>query len=373
MTDKINLNEIEKKIGYKFRDKSLLLQALTRTSFVNEHKCRGAAPYQSNEVLEFFGDSILSASIVTLFIKEYSERYEHGVRTKLGEGDFTVIRSRLTDKKNLSARALELGLGEYLRMGEGDAKLGIKSEPSVLEDVFESIIGAVYIDSDMSLETVNRVVAGMLDISRFVSSASKGTAPEATRSAKNRLQEWCADKKRRLPAPLYKTVSESGPEHKKVYERACYIGDELYAVGKGKNLKEADAAAAEAALKKLEEAEGRVKKKTDDNAPEALKALREYAKSKRVTTAAFRDMGETERSTPGVREYAVMCSFMGHEEIGVAKDKTTARSLAASRVLSKIKASSEKRDVKKNDSKNIPRVKKIKKKMNETTLRKGRK
>ena len=371
MTEKINVNEIEKKIGYKFRDKSLLLQALTRTSFVNEHKGRTNTPYQSNEVLEFFGDSILSASIVTLFIKEFSLRYEHGVRTKLGEGDFTVIRSRLTDKKNLSKRALELGLGEYLRMGEGDAKLGIKNEPSVLEDVFESIIGAVYIDSDMNLEVVNRVVAGMLDIASVVNTDNKSATPDATRSAKNRLQEWCADKKRRLPPPVYKTASESGPEHKKVYERACYIGDTLYATGCGKNLKEADAAAADATLRMLEEAEGAVKRKEDIT--DAISKLREYAKSKKVIAPTFRDMGETERSTPGVREYAVMCSFMGHEEIGVAKDKSTARAIAAASLYSKLKRASEKRESKKTDTKSAPRVKKIKRKPNDTTLRKGRK
>ena len=348
------------------------MQALTRTSFVNEHKGRGSTPYQSNEVLEFFGDSILSASIVTLFIKEFSIRYEHGVRTKLGEGDFTVIRSRLTDKKNLSKRALELGLGEYLRMGEGDAKLGIKNEPSVLEDVFESIIGAVYIDSDMDLEVVNRVVAGMLDIASVVNTDNKSTTPDATRSAKNRLQEWCADKKRRLPAPLYKTVSESGPEHKKVYERACYIGDTLYAVGKGKNLKEADAAAAEATIRMLEEAEASNKKR-EEASDDALAKLREYAKSKKVIAPTFRDMGETERSTPGVREYAVMCSFMGHEEIGVAKDKSTARAIAASALYSKLKRGTEKREAKRPESKSAPRVKKIKRKVNDNTLRKGRK
>lgn len=373
MTDKINTSEIEKKIGYKFRDKGLLLQALTRTSFVNEHKCGGTSPYQSNEVLEFFGDSILSASIVTLFIKEFSLRYEHGVRTKLGEGDFTVIRSRLTDKKNLSSRALELGLGEYLRMGEGDAKLGIKNEPSVLEDVFESIIGAVYIDSNMDLDTVNRVVAGMLDISRVVNADSKSATPNAKRSAKNRLQEWCADKKRRLPAPVYKTVAESGPEHKKTYERACYIGDVLYATGSGKNLKEADACAAEETLKMLEDAEGRVKKKSDPLLEDAIIKLREYAKSKKVTSPAFRDMGETERSVSGAREYAVMCSFQGVEEIGVAKDKSTARTLAARRVFSRLGGQKEKRDATKKDVKEAPRVKKMKKKNNDSVLRKGKK
>ena len=81
----------------------------------------------------------------------------------------------------------------------------------------------------------------MLDMKAFANSEPP------IQSYKNALQEYCSDKKRRLPAPIYKTVFESGPDHKKVYERACYIGEELVATGNGKNLKIADAAAAEKA------------------------------------------------------------------------------------------------------------------------------
>ena len=92
------LPEIEKIIGYTFRDKSLITQAFTRTSFCNEN---GGA-YQSNEVLEFIGDSVLSVSIITFLMDMHAERYEHGIRTVFGEGDFSNIKSKLSDKKNLS-------------------------------------------------------------------------------------------------------------------------------------------------------------------------------------------------------------------------------------------------------------------------------
>ena len=339
-----NIKAVEKKIGYTFKDKSLLLQAFTRTSYSNEHKLGGVKIYQSNEVLEFFGDSILSAAIVTLFAKGYAIRYEHGIKTKLAEGDFTVIRSKLTDKKNLSARAKELGLCEYLRMGEGDAKLGIANEPSVLEDLFESIIGAVYIDSGMDMQTVISVVSGMLDIDRVINSGSAATV--AVKSSKNRLQEWCADKKRRLAQPIYKTVSESGPEHKKIYERVCCIGDKIYATGVGKNLKEADADAAEKTLAILEKEEGRVTKKAHID-EDALAKLKEYAKSKKMSMPAFKDMGETDKSTPHMREFAVMCTFSGFEAVGVGHDKSTARTVAACGVLANLKRDNGKK-------KNIP-------------------
>lgn len=366
MDKKINVKELEGKIGYSFRDKSLLLQALTRTSFCNENKLHGKVVYQSNEVLEFFGDSILSAAIVASFVKEYAVRYEHGIKTRFAEGDFTVIKSRLSDKKNLSKRAKELGLGKYLRMGEGDAKLGIADEASVLEDVFESIIGAVYIDSDMDMKRVGEVVSGMLDIKAVISSAENGRAATA-RSAKNRLQEFCADKKRRLPPPTYETVGESGPEHKKTYIRLCKIGDTEYARGQGKNLKEADADAAEKTLAILEKGSTRETKKQPKADSEALAKLKEYAKSKKLTTPSFKDMGETENSTSGLREYAVKCTFSGYEAMGVAPDKSSARSLAAGKVLNFVKG--EKNRAK--TAKAAPRVTKNKQKTSKNTHRKG--
>ena len=241
-----NIKEIEKSIGYVFSDKSLLIQAFTRASYVNEHKRRDGIPIMSNEVLEFFGDSALSLAIVTLLMRERCERYPGGIKTPLAEGDFSNIRSRLSDKTNLSKSAEALGLKKYLLLGQGDVKRGIANEPSVKEDLFESIIGAIYIDSGMKIETVISAVSKMLDVSVYTKSKSGDF-----RSAKGALQEFCADKSRRLPQPVYETVSESGPDHEKLYVRGCYIGERLLACGEGKNFKTADARAAEAALKIL--------------------------------------------------------------------------------------------------------------------------
>lgn len=249
---------IEKIIGYTFRDKSLITQAFTRTSFCNEN----GGEYQSNEVLEFIGDSVLSVSIITFLMDMHAERYEHGIKTVFDEGDFSNIKSKLSDKKNLSECITSLGLEKYLRMGEGDKKLGIEKEPSVKEDLFESIIGATYIDCGRNIATVMKVVSRMLDVSIYA------VKNPPTQSAKNALQEFCADKKRKLPPPAYKTLSEEGPDHKKVYERGVYIGDRLVASGKGKNLKLADAAAADAALKLLIAEETKAKQ-PEPQAPKA--------------------------------------------------------------------------------------------------------
>ncbi|MBO7196544.1 MAG: hypothetical protein J6V80_04365 [Clostridia bacterium] len=322
-----NISLIEKKIGYTFKDKSLLTQAFTRSSFCNEHKRRGGRGYMSNEVLEFFGDSVLSTVIITMMLRDKTERYEHGIYTSLNEGDFSNIRSKLSDKRNLSGSMAALGLQKYLRMGEGDAKLGVENEPSVMEDLFESIIGAVYIDSNRDLNAVMAVVAGMLDVSSYYSQV---TAP--IQSYKNALQEFCADKKHRLPAPMYKTVSESGPDHKRVYERAVLIGDRVVATGKGKNQKIADAAAAEAALEILKK-EGEKHRNVNF---ESLSALKSFASKNKQPSPEFRDLGETPSSTVSSREYMIECRCMGLSETAVGKSKQEARALAAEKLLNRL-------------------------------------
>ena len=329
---KAHIPEIEKKIKYVFKDKSLLTQAFTRTSYCNEHAPSQKERYQSNEVLEFFGDSVLSVAIVTLIIKDFSKRYEYGVRTELGEGDFSNIKSKLSDKKNLSDRMRELGLSKYLRMGEGDRKLGVEDEPSVMEDLFESIIGAIYIDSGMDMPTVIKIVSGMLSAGEYM---SRKDVP--TQSAKNALQEWCADKKRRLPPPVYTTVSEKGPEHKRIYERACSVGERTYAIGVGKNQKLADADAAEKTLKILMAEEKKQKNKIAPPDESAVEKLMEYVRSSRLSGASFYDLGESAESTPERPSFRVSCKIGDACAEGVGQSKKSARCDSAAKMLALLK------------------------------------
>ena len=324
MDIKKNIPEIEKKIKYSFKDKSLLVQAFTRSSYCNENRGFGKDTLVSNEVLEFFGDSVLSTAIVSLLLREKTERYGHGIYTELCEGDFSNIRSKLSDKRNLSKRMAELGLQRFLQMGEGDAKLGIENEPSVMEDLFESIVGAVYIDCGMDMKRVIGAVSAMLDVSVYFDA---DTAP--IQSYKNALQEFCADKKHRLPNPVYKTVSQSGPDHKRVYERSVSVGDRVVAVGCGKNLKIADAAAAEAALEILKKEN--TKKEISDF--DALMKIREFAAKNKQPSPEFRDLGETPTSTPSEREYIIECRLMGKSASGVGASKQEARAASAGKLL----------------------------------------
>ena len=315
----INVADIESKIGYVFKDKSLIIQAFTRTSFCNEQAPSRALKYQSNEVLEFFGDGVLSVAIISFLMKECTERYAYGIKTDLKEGDFSNIKSKLSDKQNLSKSMKSLGLQKYLRMGEGDTKLGIENEPSVMEDLFESIVGAIYIDSDMSISTVIKSVSSMLDMSVYTNNQ------KPMQSAKNSLQEWCADKKRRLPAPVYKTVSESGPDHKRVYERAVIIGDRIIATGKGKNQKIADSAAAEAALEILKKED----EKSNNVNLSSLTELKKLASQSKQPSPEFRDLGEAPTSTVSAKEFVIECRCMGISAKAVGKSKQEARALAA--------------------------------------------
>lgn len=321
-----SIEQIEKTLGYTFRDKSLLKQAFTRESYCNENN-RGKTKFISNEVLEFFGDSILSAAIVSLLLKGRTKKYEYGIYTELGEGDFSTIRSNLSDKKNLSSAMGALGLEKYLLLSRGDAKLGIEKEPSVMEDLYESIIGAIYIDSGMDLSVVVSVVERTLDVSSYISEAE---APK--KNAKNLLQEWCDDKKHRLPHPEYKVLSATGPDNKKTYECGVYIGEKLYAKGMGKNQKLAEAEAAKLALEILK---AEAKQPKVDAATVAQK-LRELGSKNKVPSAEYRDLGETENSTINVKEYAIECRFMGKVATGTGLSKQDARAAAGLKILEEI-------------------------------------
>ena len=324
MDFKAKIPEIEKKIRYTFKDKSLLTQAFTRASFCNEKNYKGKCHYQSNEVLEFFGDSVLSTAIVTLFLEKKAKRYEHGIKTELDEGDFSKMRSKLSDKKNLARLTATLGLEKYLILGEGDEKLGIANEMSVMEDLFESIVGAVYIDSGMDMKRTVELVRPMLDVQQLLDGENT-----VILSHKNSLQEWCADKKHRLPQPVYKTVSESGPDHKKVYERGCYIGDKLYGVGRGKNQKLADTEAAEITLNMLKKEDAASRPKID----EPLVKLRALARDKKAPSPEFRDLGEAPSSTPKRPVFVIECRALGMVEIGEGESKTEARESAAEKII----------------------------------------
>ena len=206
----------------------------------------------------------------------------------------------------------------------------------------------------MDIKVIISIVSGILDVKEYMSQGK-----DVIQSFKNALQEWCADKKHRMPAPVYKTVSETGPDHKKIYERAVFIGDRLYAKGSGKNQKLADAAAAEATLKILmseqEEKQSKAAPKSEEEDP--ILKLKAIAQKDKKPSPEFRDLGESVRSTERSREYEIECRFMGKVSVGAAEDKRTAKRRAASQILAAIYAQENKENKNQKDNRGRESIK----------------
>ena len=325
-----HIPEIERILGYTFKDKALLIQAFTRTSFCNEHHFgKVGEDYQSNEVLEFFGDAVLSAAIISLLIRTSSTRYVHGIHTELSEGDFSNVKSHLSDKSNLSSSMRRLGLQKYLLMGEGDKKMGMENEASVMEDLFESLVGAIYIDCEMQMNVVINAVSRMLDVGEYL---EKG---KTSQSPKNLLQEFCASKERRMGAPVYTLISEDGPQHKKEYVFACVIDGVEYGRGRGKNHRAAETAAAENALACLQ-AQASVATPAPQGARHpadtAMSRLYEHAAVRGLQAPLYEEAVGAD-STVQSPSFVATCSYFGKRTEGKGKSKRAARQAAAEAML----------------------------------------
>lgn len=216
------MTEIEKNIGYTFRDKELLQLALTHSSYSNEKGNR-----HNNERLEFLGDSVLG------FI---TAEYLYALRPDLPEGQLTKLRANAVCEKSLAVFANEIGLGDKLLLGKGEVMTGGRERPSILSDAFESVIAAVYLDGGM--EEAKKFVL------RFVSTAE--TDVKAVTDYKTMLQEVI--QKNPLEQLHYVLAAESGPDHDKTFTVEVYLNSNLIGTGTGHSKKKAEQAAAKEAL-----------------------------------------------------------------------------------------------------------------------------
>ncbi len=225
------MQKLEEKIGYRFRDRTLLLTALTHSSYANERH----GDSQSYERLEFLGDSILG--YVTA---EFLYRHE----PRLPEGRMTRLRAELVCEQSLHRTALRLGLGDSMLLGRGEERTGGRQRPSILADMVESIIAAMYLDSG-GLEEPRRFI-----MAQILQGVEIG---EAHRSAdyKTELQELV---QRRADQHIaYELIGESGPDHDKLFSFRVTINGENAGEGSGRTKKEAEQMAACEALRKLRE------------------------------------------------------------------------------------------------------------------------
>ena len=219
------LDKLQERLGYSFRDISLLESALTHSSYANENKRSGAA---SNERLEFLGDSVLGMTVASLIYDSEPE---------LPEGRMTRLRAELVCEKSLAALAVKFGLGECMLLGRGEEKGGGRSRPSILADAFEAVLAAMYIDG--GFEPVRKT------ITEHLAPGTDWREPENT-DHKTALQEFIQEKPGQTVS--YHITGENGPDHMKLFTVEVRRNGSFIAEGEGKSKKEAEQSAAKAAL-----------------------------------------------------------------------------------------------------------------------------
>ena len=220
---------LEKAIGYAFCHREYLYEALRHSSWVNENKQYGL---RSNERLEFLGDSVLSVVASGFLFDCFSDH---------PEGDLTKIRADIVCTRSLSGFAKAIDLGDYLYLGNGQEERGGRGQDKILEDAFEALVAAIYLDSGKDLEKVKEFLLPFIrrEIEKILSE-------HPIIDPKSHLQEIVQEARGMLE---YEIVSESGPDHDKRYVCEVRIDHNVMGRGEGTSKKKAEIAAAEDALR----------------------------------------------------------------------------------------------------------------------------
>ena len=206
----MDINKVEESIGYKFKNKDLLINALTHTSYAHENN------KESNEKLEFLGDSILE------FV---SSKYIYNKYPNLQEGEMTKVRATVVCEESLYKIAKSHGFGEFLFLGRSEVKTGGKNRPAILADSVEAVIAAIYLDG------------GLQEADKFIIENLDKEIEKATKHGEVKIE--------------YEIINETGPDHDKYFEAQVKCNGKILAQGKGKSKKEAHMHAAKKALENL--------------------------------------------------------------------------------------------------------------------------
>lgn len=227
---KKDVTDLLTRIGYEFKDQSLLTNALTHSSYSSEHRMEYAS---NNERLEFIGDAYVDAAVGAELFR---------IMKDAPEGVLSKNRADVVREESLADAAREIGLGDYIYMGKGEESTGGRSKNSILADTFEAMIGAVIIDG--GYDAGNRVILSLLG-----SKIELAVAGKLRQDYKTMLQEKLQEKSRDMRI-RYMTVSESGPDHDKTFTVEVMIGNKTLGRGKGKSKSKAEQEAARQALSK---------------------------------------------------------------------------------------------------------------------------
>jgi len=224
------LAQLEARIAHRFRDRALLERAVTHPSYLPEHP--GAS--DSNQRLEFLGDAVLQLILTESLFDLYP-----GDR----EGNLSKRRAALANGVFLARLAREIGLDACLRLGASEESTGGRERPAALEDAFEALLGAVYLDSD--IDTVRRLVHDL-----YGPLGDRLAAVEDVENPKGRLQELIQPVHGNS-ALRYEVIDMQGQDHARDYEVAVYVLDRQLGAGRGPSKKLAEEAAARAALRRM--------------------------------------------------------------------------------------------------------------------------
>lgn len=228
------LEPLEQRIAYRFRDRGLLEHALTHRSRVHEDASGGVF---DNESMEFLGDSVLGFVIADMLFREFPQH---------NEGQKSKLKASLVSAASLARLGEALDLGSFLILGRGEEKTGGRRKAAIISDCYEALIAAIYLDGGIepARAFIERQFAELIDEAKRT-----GAAAAFTDDWKSALQEWLQSHGHGLPA--YRLAGEIGPDHRKQFVVEVMVGGESVARAEGRSKKEAAQAAARAALERL--------------------------------------------------------------------------------------------------------------------------
>jgi ribonuclease-3 len=217
----------ETSIGVIFKDKDLLKQAFIHRSYLNEHR---EVNLPHNERLEFLGDAVLELVVTDYLFKKYPDK---------DEGDLTSFRAALVNAVTISEVASRVGMNDYLLLSKGEARDTGRARQIILADTFEAVVGAIYLDAGYD-------VAAKFIAQHLFAKTEEIVAKNLWQDAKSYFQEKAQDKL--SVTPVYRVVSESGPDHNKRFNVGVYLNEELVTTGEGHSKQEAEQDAAQKGL-----------------------------------------------------------------------------------------------------------------------------
>jgi ribonuclease III len=222
-----DLGKLEDILGVVFQDKEHLLTAITHRSYLNEHR---EAKQNHNERYEFLGDAILELVVTDFLFHKYPEK---------PEGDLTAIRAALVNTVSLSDVATGIGVNDFLLLSKGEERDTGRARQYILANTFEALIGAIYLDQgyDAAKEFVG---------SYLFDKTERIVEKRLWQDAKSRFQELAQEHV--SVTPSYETLSQTGPDHDRIFTVGAFLGKEKIAEGKGRSKQEAEQAAAEKAI-----------------------------------------------------------------------------------------------------------------------------